>query len=152
MTSADAELKLSAFVPLLLENFPRAAFTQASLHYVGSQCKFFPSYAEVITHLRAWWRENRPIDNALPAPLRREPEPERPEPTEEERAYVRRRVAEITAILSDDAAELARPLPGPRHLTPEQLDIVNPLPNGRKRHAPERDESVPPPSGPDTAA
>jgi hypothetical protein len=138
MTADDAELKLKAYVPLLVENFPPAAFTQASLHHVAAKCKWFPSYAEVITHLRAWWREHRPITNALPAPLHNGPEPDRPPPTEEERDYVRRRVAEIAALLSGGAADHAlRPVrdPGPRYLTPVQLDAVNPLPNGRKRVA-----------------
>jgi hypothetical protein len=40
-----------------------------------------------------------------------------------------RSVAEQLAALNPDT----RPPPQPRHLTPEQLDIVNPLPGGRKR-------------------
>jgi hypothetical protein len=135
VTAADAELKLKAYVPLLLDNFPPAAFTQASLHHVAAQCKWFPSYAEVVTHLRAWWRDNRPINNALPAPTHRHAEPEQPPPTDDERAYVRQRVAEITAVLSrnDNAALTPTKDPGPKHLTPAQLDVVNPLPNGLKR-------------------
>jgi hypothetical protein len=136
MTAADAELKLKAYVPLLVEHFHPNAFTQASLHHVAAQCKFFPAYAEVTAHLRDWWRVNRPILNALPAPTQPYAEPERPEPTEEERAYVRKSVAEITAHLqANDANHALKPSrnPGPRHLTPTQLDAVNPLPNGLKR-------------------
>jgi hypothetical protein len=136
ITRAEAEMKLKAYVPMLTEHFPPAVFTQASLHHVAAQCKWFPSYAEVVTHLRTWWRENRPINNALPAPTHQEPEPERPEPTPDERAYVRQRVNEITAHLqAADAAHALKPSRdvGPRHLTPQQLDVVSPLPNGRKR-------------------
>lgn len=136
MTADDAELKLRAYAPLLLDNFPPTAFTQASLHHVAAQCQWFPAYAEVVTHLRAWWRENRPIANALPAPPQRaHSDPQRQPPTDDEIAYVRARVAEITAILRTPNHDPPRPPPGPRHLSPAQLDAVNPLPNGRKRHA-----------------
>jgi hypothetical protein len=136
VTAKDAEMKLAAYVPLLTDNFPTAAFTQASLHHVAAQCKFFPAYAEVVTNLRAWWRDNRPIANALPPPTQRYAEPERQPPTDDERAYVRQRVAEITAHLqANDADRTLSPSrdPGPRHLSPAQLDVVNPLPNGAKR-------------------
>lgn len=37
--------------------------------------------------------------------------------------------------IADQLAELVPPNePKPRHLTPEELDRINPLPNGRKRH------------------
>lgn len=135
MTADDAELKLKAYVPLLLESFQPAAFTQSSLHHVAAACKWFPSYAEVVIHLRTWWRENRPIANALPAPAASAPEPERPPPTDEERAYVRRCVQEIVANMRSPFAEPAAAAPRPMalHLTPAQLDVVNPLPGGRRR-------------------
>jgi hypothetical protein len=138
----EAEIKLALYVPNLISDFPDAAFTAASLNHVAKACvKGFPTYAELYNALRTWWRENRPIANALPAPAQRTPEPERPPPTDEERAYVRRCVEEITANLRNPDAEKLRDRdPGPRYLTPEQLDRVNPLPNGRKRAPGEDDD------------
>ena len=141
MTPTEAEMKTLAYVPMLQDDFPPDAFTQDSLSAVARQCKFFPSYAEVYNHLRAWWRERRPMPIALPPPT---PEP-RPEPTPEERAYVAARVREITQAMrseplyrepgNNDLGADPPSVPRPRayHLTPEQLDIVNPLPGGRKR-------------------
>jgi hypothetical protein len=135
----EAEIKLALYVPNLMADFPDEAFTAESLNHVAkASVSGFPTYAELYNQIRAWWRENRPITNALPAPAQPPaPEPERTPPTDDERAYVRTRVAEITASLRSHHAEReqAPPSPGPRHLTPAQLDAVNPLPNGRKRNA-----------------
>jgi hypothetical protein len=68
LTRAEAELKLRAYVPLLLDNFPVGAFTQDSLHHVAGQCKWFPSYAEVLAYLREWWREHRPAPPRITGP------------------------------------------------------------------------------------
>lgn len=138
MTRADAEMKLRAYVPLLQDQFPAGAFTPASLHHVAAQCKWFPSYAEVIEHLRGWWREHRPYV-ALPPPS---PPPPRPDPTPEEMEAVSRTVREVTAALHTSAIlkdttgrslDEAPRRPQPRHLPPDVLDRINPLPNGRKR-------------------
>jgi hypothetical protein len=138
MTPTEAEMKVLAYVPLLQADFPPEVFTQDSLAAVAKACKYFPAYAEVHTHLSAWWRERRPIPVALPEPV---PE-RRPEPTEEEKARVSATVATIvaelrtTAILRDTEGRSLPPEP-PRsralYLSPAELDIVNPLPNGRKR-------------------
>jgi hypothetical protein len=138
MSRAEAEMKLRAYVPLLQDRFPPEAFTQASLEAVASRCRFFPSYADVGDYLADWWKAHRPAPPALPPP----PVVERPPPTPEELAHVRECVATIvanmrsTAILADTVGrsfDVPLPRPGPRHLTPEQLDRINPLPNGRKR-------------------
>jgi len=133
MTRADAEMKLRAYVPLLQDNFPAAAFTQASLHHVAAQCKWFPSYGEVVEHLRAWWTPRRPLPPALPPPDR---PPPRPEPTSEELARIRALVEEVTARVRANADEtVAGGSYGARYLSAGQLDAINPLPNGRKRVA-----------------
>ena len=131
----EAEMKLAAYVPLLVSEFPAAAFTTESLQHVARLChRGFPTYPEIVNHLSMWWRENRTLPRIV-APL---PE-ERPPPTPEEIAYVRARVAEVTFALSAGAAAKEAGLragssgPGARHLTPEQLDRVNPLPEGRRR-------------------
>ncbi len=141
MTRADAEMKLRAYVPLLQDNFPAGAFTQDSLHHVAAQCKWFPSYAEVIEHLRGWWREHRPAPPALSPPP--PPPPRRPDPTPEEVAHVTALVREVTAALRASAASCddqalhldvaTAHRPRTAYLTPAQLDQINPLPNGRKR-------------------
>ena len=135
-------MKLRAYVPLLQDEFPAAAFCQDSLAAVARQCQWFPSYAEVARHLSAWWREHRPSPPALPPPPAPEP---RPPPTPEELEHVRRACADVVASLR--AAELYRdsqafdderaatkwqPQPSTRAML-EHLDRTNPMPNGRRR-------------------
>lgn len=133
----EAEMKLAAFVPLLVREFPDAAFTQDSLSHVARRAvKGFPTYGELVEWLAEWWRDNRPPSSlpALPPP---DLPPPRPPPTPEELAYIRVRVAEAVAALHSSASDPRddRPGFGPRHLSPGQLDALNPLPNGRKRAA-----------------
>jgi len=138
MTRLEAELRLSAYLPLLMDEFPDAAFTKQSLQHVARQCdKGLPTYPELAKYLSAWWRKNRPV-LALPPP---DPPPRRPEPSEEEMEHVRRVTAETLAALRSSAQqhddELQR-LWGlqerrARYLDPEMLDRINPLPGGRKR-------------------
>lgn len=135
----EAEMKLAAYVPLLLNRFPDAAFTTDSLEYVAAQAvKGFPTYGELAAWLADWWRANRPALPALPPPP---PIRQRGEPTPEEIEHVTRVVAETIAALRASAQPVAdwqasSLRPKPRYLTPEQLDRINPLPNGAKRHAP----------------
>jgi hypothetical protein len=146
MTPTEAEMKVLAYVPMLQGDFPPEAFCQASLSHVVRECKFFPAYADVYAHLRVWWREHRPVPPALPPPA---PIRQRDEPTDEEKAHVSRIVAELTAELrrkpldyevlegnnelpqEDQDPQTRRPRA--YHLTPAQLDRVNPLPGGAKR-------------------
>lgn len=140
MTRHDAEMKLAAYVPMLMRDFPDAAFNAGSLHAVARQCgKGFPTYPELADRLSAWWRAARPAPPALPPPA---PPALPPERTAEEIAYVQDRVAECIASLraaalyADAQAErldTATNWPRARHLTPEQLDQLNPLPEGKKR-------------------
>lgn len=130
----EAEMKLAAYIPMLLQRFPDAAFTAESLEHVAAKAvKGFPTYGELATWLDEWWRPKRPPLIALAPPP---PSPPAPEPTPEMLAYVRTRVEEVTALISarqrDDAE--ARHF-GARHLSAGALDAINPLPNGRKRAA-----------------
>lgn len=123
-------MKLAAYVPLLMREFPDAAFTSDSLSYVAKQAiKGFPTYGEAVAWLGDWWREHQPIRPALPPP------PPLPfhEPTAEELAYIHERVEEITAALSASNDAKSSVEFGARHLSPGVLDQINPLPNGRKR-------------------
>lgn len=127
-------LKAAAFASLLADEFPPQAFTKASLRYVATNAvKGFPTYGELVQFLRKWWQLNMPTRAAIPAP--REPDPH--EPTPQERAAVAERVAQCKAVITQVATKWraadtpTRPLH--RYLTPEQLDLVNPLPNGTRR-------------------
>jgi hypothetical protein len=125
-------MRLAAYVPMLMERFPDGAFTTKSLEHVARRAmKGFPTYAELAAWLHEWWRDNGPVQLALPPP---QPIRQRDEPTDEEKSHVTRIVAELVRDLRANTQpdEDRRPL-RPVYLTPEQLDIVNPLPDGRKR-------------------
>jgi hypothetical protein len=127
----EAEMKLSAYVPMLMQDFPDAAFTTESLRVVARQCvEGFPPYPVLAERLSSWWRENRPRPPALPPPP---PIRQRDEPTPEERDHVARVAAEAIAALRSSAQPIEDRRPQPRYLTLEQLDRINPLPNGMKR-------------------
>ena len=102
MESSAAAQAFAAYVPML-QQFPPEAFTIASLEHVAANCRHgVPTYADLREHLSAWWRDNRPRPTALAAPL---PEP-RGAPTDEERAYVRNLVTNLTAELHANYAEV----------------------------------------------
>jgi hypothetical protein len=134
MTRDEAEMRFGAYLPLLVDRFPDAAFTTASLEYVAAQSrKGFPTYGELAAYLADWWRANRPQPPALPAPP---PIRQRDEPTPEERAHVARVTAETIAHLRSIAQpeeDWRRANRRPRYLSPDELDRVNPLPGGRRR-------------------
>lgn len=57
----EAEMKLAVYLPMLMNDFTDAAFTQDSLNHVVKQCvKGFPTYPELYGYLREWWQINRP--------------------------------------------------------------------------------------------
>jgi hypothetical protein len=68
MTAEDAKAKCVAYVSMIFEQFEAWAFTKVSLEAVARQCKWFPSYAELVEHLGAWCRENRPRVLAIAGP------------------------------------------------------------------------------------
>lgn len=138
----EAEMKLAAYVPMLLNRFPDAAFTTESLEFVAAQsAKGFPTYPELATALSAWWRQHRPL-LALPPP---DPTPIRPPPSQAEinavHEITRNLVAQLRATADakqralDQQLAALRVTDRPRaiHIPPELLDRLNPLPNGRKR-------------------
>lgn len=139
----EAEMKLAAYVPMLLARFPDAAFTTESLEHVARRAvKGFPTYGELAEWLGEHWKETRPPFPAIAPPP---PPPPRPEPTPEEIEHVRQLCAQVVGELRASAIAkdtVGRPLPTgpvpptPRYLSPDVLDRINPLPNGRKRAAP----------------
>lgn len=58
LSQEEAELKLSAYAPLLAREFGPECFTPGSLTSVARATKFFPSFGEVCNALTAWWQEN----------------------------------------------------------------------------------------------
>ena len=131
----EAEMKLAAYVPLLVDRFPDGAFTTASLeHCARHAVKGFPTYGELTQWLSEWWRDHRPLPPLLAKPKEAPPLEPRVPPTEEEVAYVHSCVQQIVGAMRSPLSERnddARPRPA--YLSPGQLDIVNPLPNGVKR-------------------
>jgi hypothetical protein len=96
--SAPVAAKALADMLPMLEDYPDAAFSLASLEHVASRCERVPTYAELRTALGEWWKANRPPERALPAPGQRNVE-------EEDRQFwnamspqqIRERVATIEA-------------------------------------------------------
>jgi len=133
ISRVEAETKLAAYVPMLMDRFPDEAFTTASLAYCAERAvKGFPTYGELAAWLSDHWRSTRPQLPALPPPPA---PPPRPEPTEAEREHVRRLTAEVVAELSSSIqpGEVGRPRPA--YLSAGVLDTINPLPEGRSRVA-----------------
>jgi hypothetical protein len=131
ISRTEAEMKLAAYVPLLVQRFPDAAFTLESLEAVAAQCaKGFPTYPELAGYLSAHWRSSRPALALPPPPPVRE---RREDPTPEEIAHVEASVRDTIAALRSTMQPIDDRRPTARHLSPELLDRINPLPNGRKR-------------------
>jgi hypothetical protein len=61
LDEADAAEFVEDFAPLLAMRFGDEAFTNVSLEYVAGECKYLPTYGELVAHLRDWKRQ-------LPAP------------------------------------------------------------------------------------
>lgn len=142
MTREELATHLDKIVPMLADRFPVDVFCDATLEAVAAQaCHGWPGYGEIVEGLNAWWRGRKPF---TPEP-RAERTPDRIPPTDEECAYVDRVIADWKAGLP--LPPDPRPPPGPRHATPQQLDILNPLPNGLKRYA-APDEHPPPTDAP----
>jgi hypothetical protein len=60
----EAEMKLAAYVPLLVDRFSDATFTKESLEYVAFRAsKGFPTYSELAGWLHDWWRDHRPVND-----------------------------------------------------------------------------------------
>src|SRR5579862_1877880 len=119
----EAEMKLAAYVPMLLQRFPDAAFTAESLEHVAARAlKGFPTYAELAAWLGEWWSDRKPLPLALPAPerlplLQREP------PTPESIEHGRQVAAEAVAPLHADTAPAVRREQTARYDAATQHDI-----------------------------
>lgn len=62
MGADEAQARLNAFVPNLVESFPdQKYFCQLSLRYVAERCKFFPTYGELVEHLNSWSWTKQPL-------------------------------------------------------------------------------------------
>ena len=60
-SDADVEDFIDTMAPMLARRFPNETFCFVSLEYVAAECKFLPTYGELVAHLRDWKR-------SLPAP------------------------------------------------------------------------------------
>jgi len=98
---------MRAYFPILVD-MPLQAFTRESLEHVALSPRrmMIPDLSEVVHPLRAWWRDNKRHVAALPAPV----EPDRPEPTDEERRRVREMLRGLGVALRGDVrtVELVR--------------------------------------------
>jgi hypothetical protein len=144
--AAEADARLNAYAPLLMSRFDAAAFTAESLEHVAGNCKFFPAYGELVEHLAAWWKENRPRETRLAIAGPRVPmqtESGRLEgegPSEEEREAVSRIVKAFVAERSE-GARLRPSGVEPKYLTGEALErhrASSPLVEQARRFAAER--------------
>ena len=52
--------RIGAMTALIGRDFPDSAFCVDSLSFVASASPFWPAYADLVKHLGAWWRDNRP--------------------------------------------------------------------------------------------
>jgi hypothetical protein len=122
MSRQDAEMRLAAYVPMLLDRFPDEAFTTASLQYVAARAvKGFPTYGELAEWLSDWWRDNRPRPIAIVAPAT-PATPEIPPPTPEQIERVHGLVREFAGALHGASLYAEPPRrPHPRVLSPAQL-------------------------------
>ena len=93
-----------AFKPYLamFSDMTDEAFTRASLEFVvcSPRKMAIPSYDEIRKPLSSWWREHRPLLQALPAPV----EPTRAPPTPEEIAAVSALTRQAKQYLTDSMA------------------------------------------------
>lgn len=64
MSAEEARAKAGAYASLM-GSWPEWVFCKAALEYVARECKFFPAYSEVSTHLATWMRHNRPDQRAI---------------------------------------------------------------------------------------
>lgn len=51
---ADSKAKITALTGMLGEQYPPELFTRKSIEHVARECKFFPSYAELVASLDAY--------------------------------------------------------------------------------------------------
>jgi hypothetical protein len=171
----EAEMKLAAYLPMLMSDFTDAAFTAESLHDVARQCvKGFPTYPELAAYLGDWWREHRPMPPQITVyqsdimAAQRSADRATAESWDDPAGIVRLvrecdgnvlllrtlgravkrwapqhlgwippHILEMLDRNPDDfrVADSERGLQSApaNHLTLEELDVANPLPNGRKR-------------------
>ena len=105
---------------MLAMRFANETFTTASLEAVAAECKYMPTYGELVALLRDWWRDHRPRQQALPPP----PIRQRDEPTAEEREHVARVTAETLAALQSSAQPLQDRRQLSRFLSEAQLRLA----------------------------
>jgi hypothetical protein len=97
MEATQAAQAFNAYLPML-ESFPDAAFTHASLDFVASECRHgVPTYADVRRHLGAWWKRNRPPVPELTAPVKPLPSLRTPEEAAEAHRTTLRAMADLKA-------------------------------------------------------
>jgi len=57
LSPEDAADFVEEFAPLLATRFGDDAFTNVSLEFVAAECKYLPTYGELVAHLRDWRRQ-----------------------------------------------------------------------------------------------
>jgi hypothetical protein len=109
---------VASCAPMLAMRFPDPAFNVRSLEAVAAQCKYIPTYGELVALLRAWWQAYRPPQAALPPP----PSRQRGEPTPDEIQHVTRVVEDTIAALRSAVQPPEDHRPVARCLSREQLN------------------------------
>lgn len=65
MSIAEAQERISTYLPLLEAEFDQRFFCSDSLRYVARRTKFFPTFSEVCEHLHEWGTQKREASRIL---------------------------------------------------------------------------------------
>jgi len=60
MSATEANQILDEVAPMLASRFTDDDFTPASLEHVAAECKYLPTYGEIVALIRAWQEETYP--------------------------------------------------------------------------------------------
>jgi hypothetical protein len=69
LSSDEATEFVDKCAGFLAGRFPDGAFSPASLEHVAAECKYLPTYGEIVAILSPWWADNVPVATLPHDPL-----------------------------------------------------------------------------------